>query len=69
VDEYSGDYDEMCQVLYAFAASGRVKLYLSSRPWNIFEDAFGNTPSKLYIEALTRDDITAYVKARLEEYG
>ncbi|RYC62523.1 hypothetical protein CHU98_g3676 [Xylaria longipes] len=40
-----------------------VKLCISSRPWLVFEDAFGEKPS-LTMEYLTRPDITLYVETR-----
>lgn len=68
MDEYSGDYEEICQALHTLARSHRVKLCLSSRPWNVFKDAFGGGPSTLCMEDLTRDDIKAYTRSRLEEH-
>ncbi|KAI0474814.1 hypothetical protein F4859DRAFT_514659 [Xylaria cf. heliscus] len=49
-----------------FVSIGRlrhVKLCISSRPWLVFEDAFGEKPS-LTMEYLTRPDITLYVETR-----
>jgi ABC-type multidrug transport system fused ATPase/permease subunit len=40
-----------------------VKLCISSRPWLVFEDAFGEKPS-LTMEYLTRPDITLYIETR-----
>jgi hypothetical protein len=68
LDEYNGDHAEMIKVLTKFAASPNVKICLSSRPWNVFDDAFGqDISSKLKLEDLTREDISQYVQNKLEE--
>ncbi|KAJ5724853.1 hypothetical protein N7493_006581 [Penicillium malachiteum] len=69
LDEYSGDHSELCQVLKDLANSPNIKICLSSRPWNVFEDAFGSdSRRKLYIQDLTRNDILEYVRCRLYEH-
>jgi hypothetical protein len=45
-----------------------VKLCVSSRPWNVFEEEFGLEFPKVYMQDLTRDDIHDYVSSRLEEH-
>lgn len=71
LDEYSGDHEDrirLCRTLKGLAKSGNVKLCLSSRPWNIFEEEFGFEFPKLYMQDLTRDDIQRYALCRLEEH-
>ncbi|KAH8779983.1 hypothetical protein F5883DRAFT_689878, partial [Diaporthe sp. PMI_573] len=71
LDEYSGDHEDrtqLCRTLKGLATSGNVKLCLSSRPWNIFEEQFGLEFPKLYIQDLTRNDILGYASSRLEEH-
>lgn len=71
LDEYSGDHEDriqLCRTLKGLAKSGNVKLCLSSRPWNIFEEEFGLEFPKLYMQDLTRNDIQNYVSSRLEEH-
>ncbi|PTB62037.1 hypothetical protein BBK36DRAFT_61791, partial [Trichoderma citrinoviride] len=69
LDEFDGDHFEMCQVLRELSKSANFKFCLSSRPWNVFEDAFGiNSSQKLYIHNLTRQDILAYTQSRLLEH-
>ncbi|MCJ1431082.1 hypothetical protein MMC27_000432 [Xylographa pallens] len=63
IDEYEGDYGELADLLKA-AASPSVKIAISSRPYNIFEDAFGDLP-RMRLQDLTRRDITAYVDGTL----
>ena len=60
---------EFCSVLQGLSKSPHVKLCVSSRPWNIFEDSFGRDASlKLYMHRLTRKDIQSYVETLLQEH-
>ncbi|RSM14201.1 hypothetical protein CDV31_005537 [Fusarium ambrosium] len=69
LDEYSGDHLEICQTLKELSEPSFIKVCVSSRPWNVFEDAFGNSrESKLYIHELTHEDILNYTQARLSEH-
>jgi hypothetical protein len=69
LDEYDGDHLEVIRILDILSTSQHIKLCLSSRPWNIFEDAYGrSTRRKLYLQDLTRNDIRSYVKAKLQEH-
>ncbi|RSM10963.1 hypothetical protein CEP52_003201 [Fusarium oligoseptatum] len=69
LDEYAGDHLEICQMLKELSESRFIKVCVSSRPWNVFEDAFGNSrESKLYIHELTHEDILNYTQARLSEH-
>lgn len=66
LDEFDGT-DEMRQELVGIfkrlACTGNVKILLSGRPWNIFQDSFSDVP-KIRLEDLTRDDINLYVRAK-----
>lgn len=53
----------MCEL----SASRHIKICLSSRPWNVFEEAFESMP-KIYIHDLTRNDIRNYAASRLQEH-
>ena len=67
LDEYSGDYDELLEDLRQLATSPHIKITAASRPWNMFEDAFGQDPTMmLTMEDLTSDDIAAYARDTLE---
>lgn len=71
LDEYSGDHEDrtrLCRTLKDLAVSGKVKLCLSSRPWNIFEEEFGLESPKIYMQDLTRDGIQEFVSSRLKEH-
>lgn len=69
LDEYDGDHAEVIRILGTLSTSPHIKLCLSSRPWNVFEDTYGRNPKrKLYLQDLTRNDIKCYVKAKLEEH-
>ena len=67
IDEYDGDHLEFCMALKDLAESPNIKLSVSSRSWNAFEEPFGDNPlSKIYIHELTRGDITATFKVNFK---
>ena len=67
LDEYDGDHEELVAVIKTFAQARNVKLCIASRPWNVFEAAFGaNQLQKIYLEHFNRPDIELYVKDLLE---
>jgi hypothetical protein len=66
LDEYDGDHFELIDNMMNIVRSPNIKLCLSSRPWNCFEDAFGKEDDrKLYLQDFTREDIEIYVKKKL----
>lgn len=70
VDEFDGDHFELCQVFKELSTSPNFKICLSSRPWNVFEDAFGLDQSqKICIQDLTRQDILVYARGRLMQHN
>jgi len=66
LDEFSGDHAQLIRLFRDILGNKNIKLCVSSRPWVIFEDAFGHKPS-LRLEALTRQDIKGYVTAKFHE--
>ncbi|KAK9850725.1 hypothetical protein MYU51_011815 [Penicillium brevicompactum] len=54
---------ELIDILTRMAHSANVKMFLSARPWNIFQDGFRDNP-RLRLEDLTRGDITLYVERK-----
>ncbi|RFU82132.1 vegetative incompatibility het-e-1 [Trichoderma arundinaceum] len=70
LDEYEGDHSENIAMLHSLATSPHIKLCVSSRPWNVFEDAYGKSAErKLYLQDLTKQDIRHYVQKKLEEHS
>jgi hypothetical protein len=67
LDEYSGRHQDLISTIKRLASSPSVKVCASSRPWNVFCDAFGRGTNKLRLEDLTRDDIKKYVAKNLKE--
>ncbi|KAK0707260.1 hypothetical protein B0H67DRAFT_555992 [Lasiosphaeris hirsuta] len=67
LDEYNGDHLDLCELMQSLSLSKNLKLCISSRPWNVFEDAFGRD-SKFYMQDLTRDDIFRYASGRLRSH-
>ena len=68
LDEYEGDHTELIALVKEFTSSNYIKICFSSRPWNVFEQAYGdNTGLKLRLQDLTRGDITCFVTEKLAE--
>lgn len=69
LDEYHGDCWEVIETLQDLSTTSNVKLCLSSRPWNEFQDAFGRSnPNMLQLHDLTREDIEMYARENLQSY-
>ena len=67
LDEYDGSHLDVIQILKGLAESEDVKICLSSRPWNVFQEAFGHEHDcKLFLEDITKHDIELYVRNTLE---
>jgi hypothetical protein len=63
LDEYSGEHSGLVRLIRGLGKVTDIKLCVASRPWNCFEDAFGQNPeAKLYLEILTKDDISNYAR-------
>lgn len=62
LDEYEGDHFELLESFLSIVESSpNIKLCLSSRPWNCFEDTLGGADNrKLYMQDLTENDIEVY---------
>ena len=68
LDEFDGDHREIIALIQGFAKSKSIKWCLSSRPWNVFNAAFGNgSHPSFQLENLTKADIILYVRDELEE--
>lgn len=68
LDEYEGKPDDIIWPIELLKSTLKVKLCVSSRPWNEFEKVFGQDESKkLYMQDLTRMDIELYVCDVLEK--
>ncbi|KAI1204251.1 uncharacterized protein F4807DRAFT_472396 [Annulohypoxylon truncatum] len=69
LDEYGTDTSrlvELCQVLTELSKSPNIKICVSSRPWIMFEDAYGHDlERKLYMQDLTKRDILKYIRCEL----
>lgn len=66
LDEYDGDHFEMIETMLDIVKSPYIKLCLSSRPWNCFEDVFGQDERrKIYMQDLTKRDIERYTTTML----
>ena len=67
LDEYERDHQMLIDFVKELVHSPNVKLCISSRPWNVFEAAFGhNSMRKVYVQDLNERDILLYVRDKLE---
>ncbi|KAH7308643.1 hypothetical protein B0I35DRAFT_99228 [Stachybotrys elegans] len=69
LDEYEGEHEDLIRVIRGFVSYNNVKLCIASRPWNVFEAAFGDDVAfKMYLEQFNRADIVLYVRDNLEHH-
>jgi hypothetical protein len=68
LDEFGGDHLEICETLLHLSKSPHIKICLSSRPWNVFLDSFGQTSRHVNVHELTRNDIQHYAQHRLHTH-
>ena len=72
LDEYDatgGDHTELVKLLQKISNCSAIKLCVSSRPWFVFRDAFGQERDRfLNLEDLTHDDIQLFVHSKLREH-
>ena len=66
LDEFGGGLQEIIAVVKRISQLSNVKLCVSSRPWQEFEDAFGRGPS-LRVQDLTYPDIKHFVESHFEK--
>lgn len=67
LDEYDGEHSDIIHIIKILGTSPHIKLCVSSRSWPVFEDAFGRSHWKLYLQDLTLNDIEFYIKDNLED--
>jgi hypothetical protein len=63
MDEFQGNPTDLIEFITSLIAPG-TKVCVSSRPWVVFEDAFGRRPH-LRLENLTHADIKHYVTSKM----
>ncbi|KAK4451291.1 hypothetical protein QBC34DRAFT_424142 [Podospora aff. communis PSN243] len=60
LDEFHGQHTKLLSFIKLIHSRPGTKVCVSSRPWNVFLDAFGCNP-KLRMEEITADDITLFI--------
>ncbi|KAH6865513.1 hypothetical protein BKA58DRAFT_413238 [Alternaria rosae] len=69
LDEYYGDSWDVIETLKDLSSTPNVKLCLSSRPWNCFQDSFGMANANvLRLHDFTRPDIELFARENLLSY-
>lgn len=64
LDEFKGEHGDLVELFRDIVHTYPIKICISSRPWQLFEDAFQDKPS-LKLEDFTLADITAYIQSHL----
>jgi hypothetical protein len=64
LDEFEGNSSELVNFIISARSQRNIKICAASRPWLIFEDAFGHQP-RLKLENLTFQDIKLFVSETL----
>lgn len=67
LDEYEGDDADVAEIFGKASISQNVKICVSSRPHQVFEDAFASRPG-LKLQDLTFPDIRRYIYDKLERH-
>lgn len=72
LDEYYADHSQLVKLIQKLSENPEFKFCVSSRPWNVFVNAFTSpdgdiSPDSLVLEELTRPDIERYVHAELRD--
>ena len=63
LDEFDGDYGKLVDFIKNLSEYPNLKLYISSRLWLVFEDAFKRGPS-LIVQDLTYPDIMHFITSK-----
>ena len=67
LDEFHGDHTEVLEVMKDLT-SDHIKICFSSRPWNVFQNAYGaNCGLKLQLQDINRQDILRFVEGTLSK--
>lgn len=64
LDEFEGEHENLILYLRDSLKAHPIKICVSSRQWQMFEDAFHNTP-QLRLQDLTLSDMMEYVRSEL----
>ena len=68
LDEYDGDHKDIIDIIEIFASTSAIKLIVSSRPWLVFEESFGNNAIQhIKVQNFTRPDIELFVTEKLAD--
>ena len=67
LDEFDGNHSNLIDFLKDISSSTQFKICVSSRPWNVFEDAFGKEPN-LKLQDLTYPDIRTFIDSSFRSH-
>ena len=68
LNEYDGNQQEIIEMIKHFTISSDISVCFSSRPWNVFENAYGDSGVfKIQVQDLTQQDIVRFVSENLKQ--
>ena len=68
LDEYSGEHSDLIHTINNLVSGSKIKVLFSSRPWIVFEHAYGGDPAKkLQLHEFTEGDIRCFVVEKFAE--
>ncbi|KAK1531698.1 hypothetical protein CPAR01_11347 [Colletotrichum paranaense] len=68
LDEYKGNHKDLLKFLDNMVHASGLKICCASRPWRLFEDAYGNFLDRIRMDRLTAKDMTIYVRDVLGQH-
>jgi hypothetical protein len=68
LDEFCGKHEELIDLLQGLLRNQNMKICVPSRPWVVFQEAFGSVPN-LRVQNLTYGDIEHYVTSKFQEHS
>ncbi|GIZ49069.1 hypothetical protein CKM354_001210900 [Cercospora kikuchii] len=71
IDEYDGDHEQILRFLLELSRADNIKICASSRPWEVFKNAFADTVTRansFELHHYTRHDIVMVIDSELEPY-
>ncbi|KAK0370552.1 hypothetical protein CLIM01_12087 [Colletotrichum limetticola] len=68
LDEYKGNHKDLLKFLDNIVQASGLKICCASRPWRLFEDAYGNSLNRIRMDRLTAKDMAIYVRDVLGQH-
>ena len=67
LDEFDEDHQELVDLFRRFCLNPNINMCLSSRPWDVFEEAFQTSGPSVTLQEITQCDLQRYALDKLRE--